>query len=49
MAKNIDQDSVEINFLDPRLKQEKQSILKSLSQDLNLTFNPDSIKEHSSK
>jgi hypothetical protein len=49
MAKNIDQVSLEINFLDPRLKHEKQSILKSLSQGLNGTFNPNSIKEHSSK
>jgi hypothetical protein len=44
-ASVINRTPSQINFMDPRLKSDKKTILKSLSQDLSLIFNPDAVEE----
>ena len=46
-AGEINRTPSQINFLDPRLKSDKKTILKSLSQDLSLIFNPDALEDAS--
>lgn len=46
-ANEIERNWSQIDFLDPRLKSHHQTILKTLSQDLNSVFNPQKMNKNS--